>query len=468
MTPWQKFYSSIQDASWPTCEKEQEFFLLPERIQQEIQQVHGYVVGEYNRQPSLVQKVFPIKSETACQLKWNWSSIFLTDETTASCHRTNHHKFDLTEFNFHNTPSKIADRENMLAGKWPAVGCEYCRNIESTGGQSDRITNLNMPGMYSPVELESNPQATYVTPRILEVYFDNTCNLKCVYCGPHFSSLWDAENRRYTPINHNKQILFSPFDKSTNLESNKKKLFEWLKINGHTLTNFNILGGEPLFQKEFDQCLEIFKIHPAPNLDLQIFSNLNVDSKKIAELITKMQAMISQGSIKNFTVTASLDCWGASQEYTRYPLNLAQWERNFLMLLDQPWIKIVIGSTITPLTIGTHDQLLERINIWRQKRPVYHYFNSVNSPSYMYIDIFGDLFVNYFERCLELFDSVDESQLKLYFKGIAEQSYSNGVNIEEVKKLTVVLNELDRRRNTNWRLAFPWLVKPIDNIAGKI
>jgi MoaA/NifB/PqqE/SkfB family radical SAM enzyme len=28
----------------------------------------------------------------------------------------------------------------------------------------------------------------HVTPRILEVYFDNTCNLKCLYCGPHFSS----------------------------------------------------------------------------------------------------------------------------------------------------------------------------------------------------------------------------------------------------------------------------------------
>ena len=198
------------------------------------------------------KKYFPIKTETACQLKWNCSTVFLTTENTASCHRTNHHKFNTDIFDFHNTPSKLEDRKRMLAGEWPVNGCDYCHNIELAGGQSDRITNLNFPGIHAPFELDSDPSAINVTPRILEVYFDNTCNLKCLYCGPHFSSLWDAENIKFGGPG---------FLKSTNIESNKQKLFNWLKNNGKHLTVFNILGGEPLYQTELDECIEIGRAH---------------------------------------------------------------------------------------------------------------------------------------------------------------------------------------------------------------
>jgi hypothetical protein len=460
MTPWQQFYQSVKDPAWPECDKEKDFVNLPNHIKEECVE-HGYCPGEYGEQSSIAQKIFPIHTATACQLKWNWSTVYLTMETTASCHRTNQHKFDLTTFDFHNTPSKIDDRNRMLQGQWPDQGCGYCRKIEDAGGQSDRITNLDLPGIHAPHELELDTTATHVTPRILEVYFDNTCNLKCVYCGPFFSSLWDAENRKHGTIVLQDQTVFSAFDKSPNIESNKQKLFEWIKVNGKHLTNLNILGGEPLFQKEFDQCLELFELYPAPHLDLQIFSNLNVSNDRVHKLITKMRRMIDLGFIKNFTVTASLDCWGPAQEYARYPLDLVLWQTNFELLLAQPWIKLVIGSTVTPLTVHTLDQLIERINLWNQTRPVYHYFNSVNSPSYMYIDIFGDLFRTDFDRCLALFPA-DREETKRYLEGIADQSYSAGVNHVQVSNLRTVLNELDLRRKTNWRKTFPWLVDAVD------
>jgi hypothetical protein len=458
MTPWQQFYHSVKDPSWPECATEQDFAQLPQRIQTECIE-HGYRPGEYASQSALAHRVFPIKTDTACQLKWNWSTIYLTTDKTASCHRTNHHKFDTDSFNFHNTPNKLDDRDRMLNGQWPKQGCEYCRKIEESGGQSDRITNLDLPGMHSPVELELDHTATHVTPRILEVYFNNTCNLKCVYCGPYFSSLWDSENRRHQPIKILGQEFFRPFDRSKNLESNKIKLFEWLRTNRQHLTNFNVLGGEPLLQTEFDECLDLFAEFPAPNLDLQIFSNLNVKSDRIVDLINKVQSLVSRGAIKNFTVTASLDCWGAPQEYARYPLDLIQWEKNFNLLLSEHWIKIVIGSTITPLTIGTLDQLMERVKKWNQTRPVYQYFNSVNSPSYMFIDMFGDLFKQFFDRCLEL---ASDGTVKNYLAGIARQSQHTGINSTEITKLKAVLDELDRRRNTDWRQTFPWLVSSID------
>ena len=451
MTTWTEFYGQIRDPSWPDCEQEDYFFKLPEHIQKECCETFGYIPGAFKKKSRLINRVFPIKTETACQLKWSWSTIYLTTETTASCHRTDHHRFDTDTFDFHNTPSKSQDRQRMLSGKWPEQGCTYCQDIEQAGGQSDRITNLNFPGIHAPPELDQDPNAVKVTPRMLEVYFDNTCNLKCLYCGPHFSSLWDAEN-----IQHGA----GAFVKSKNIESNKQKIFAWLKQHGHNLTVFNILGGEPLYQDELDQCLDLFDKHPAPELKLQIFTNLNAKLSRVQHLVERVKTLVDQNKLREFEITASLDCWGAPQEYVRYPLDLAVWQQNFEYLVKQSWINLIINSTVTPLTIKTLPDLLEKINYWSTTRKIYHYQNSVNSPSYMFIDIFGDIFQKDFADALAIKPNItlEEQASWRYLQGIAQQSAHRVPNVPEIKKLFSFLNENDRRRHTNWPTVFPWLV----------
>lgn len=465
MTPWQEFYSSIKDPSWPECDQEDDFLNLPSWIQAECKEIHGYIPGSYRNQPRFSHNVFPIKTSTACQLKWNWSTVYLTTEDTASCHRTNHHKFDTEIFDFHNTPSKLDDRARMLQGEWPKKGCGYCRDIENAGGQSDRITNLDMPGMFAPHELDHEPDAIKVTPRILEVYFDNVCNLKCVYCGPHFSSLWDAENKKHGNFEKNGLTISDLFVKSPNLENNKQKIFHWLEKNGKHLTNFNFLGGEPLFQRDLDECLDFFERHPMPDLEFQIFTNLNATTSRVSAIVDKVKKLIDRGHIKTFVVTASLDCWGKEQEYARFPLDLSKWESNFLYLLDQPWIRLIVNSTLTPLTIKTFPDLIVRINQWRKVRYISHYMSSAEFPIYMHVDILGDILEKDFQRAIELMpeDNSEQISVKKYLQGIASESSSKGINIEEILKLKTFLDELDRRRETDWRQVFPWLVPVIDD-----
>lgn len=460
MSTWREFYTEIKDPSWPECDNESQFDSLPEHIQQECINVFGYQPGQFKKTSKLVNRVFPIKTATACQLKWNWSTIFLTAEETASCHRTDPHKFDTDRFDFHNTPSKLQDRQRMLGGQWPERGCNYCRDIEISGGQSDRITNLDFPGIHAPLELDNDPTAINVTPRILEVYFDNTCNLKCLYCGPNFSSLWDAENKRHGTFTRGNLTISDSFKKSSNLESNKQKMFDWLKQYREHLTVFNILGGEPLYQQELEQCLELFDQHPAPELKLQIFTNLNIKLSKLKTIIQQIKQLVDQNKLREFEITASLDCWGPQQEYVRYPLDLISWKENFEYLLDQSWINLIVSSTITPLTIKTLPELLKQINYWNKQRPVYHYQNSVNYPSYMFIDIFGNIFVDDFAQALALKPETTPEQLssKKYLEGIAQQSASQDPNITEITKLFDFLNEMDQRRSTDWTAVFPWLV----------
>ena len=128
-------------------------------------------------------KTWPINIEPTCQAKWNWSTLYLTNSASASCHRTTQYKFDLDTFDdFHNLPEKLRDRQMMLDGIWPGNGCEYCKKIEDVGGISDRIVNSYHKGV-TPVEVLTDPTAVNVVPTMVEVYFDNTCDLKCIYCG---------------------------------------------------------------------------------------------------------------------------------------------------------------------------------------------------------------------------------------------------------------------------------------------
>jgi hypothetical protein len=110
MDKWQEFYNTIKADSWPECPSESDFVNLPEEIRTECQAQFGYVPGSFQKQSKLPNKKFPIYTETACQLKWSWSTVYLTTENTASCHRTNHHRFDTDTFDFHNTPSKLKHR----------------------------------------------------------------------------------------------------------------------------------------------------------------------------------------------------------------------------------------------------------------------------------------------------------------------------------------------------------------------
>lgn len=405
-------------------------------------------------------KVFPIKTATACQLKWVWSTIYLTTGFTASCHRTNLHKFDYDTFNFHNTPEKIQDRETMLQGQWPKQGCEYCRNIELADGASDRITNLNFWDFDPPKELQTDPLATVVTPRILEIYFNNTCNLKCTYCGPDFSSLWANELEKFDGIK---------FKINDQFESNKQKLFHWLSKNINELHQLNVLGGEPLYQEEFDQLLDILEEVPAPGLTLTFFSNLAVAQDKLIQKINRIEKLKNQGHIKRLIITASLDCWGAEAEFARFPLDLNTWEKNFNYILPKDWITITIGSTITPLTIKTLYVLMAKINEWNKQRPVYWYGNSVNNPDCMVIDIFGDIFKEDFDRAIGYMPNIlPEHQLvRNYLIGIQKQSGNTGINLTRIEKLYTMLETFDQKRNTKWRNIYPWLVELFEKHIGR-
>ena len=306
------------------------------------------------------KKYFPIKTDTSCLAKWSFSKIVLHQGQTASCHRVIQHNFDVETFNFHNTPEKIQEREIMLNGQWPngnpgplETTCEqYCGKFEKNGGESDRQFYNLIPDLY-PQELDYDRTLTSIIPTILEVYIDNTCNLKCIYCIPELSSGIHSEMIRFGRFEKHGLILETKHKHPENFDQIQQEFWKWMANNAIKLKRLHLLGGEPFYQTQFDTFLEFFNNNPCPNLELQIVSNLMIKQSKLKEYINRIKQLIAEKKIRRLDMHCSIDCWGPQQEFVRYGIELAKWEENFKYLIGERWIKLNINNTVSVLTIKT-------------------------------------------------------------------------------------------------------------------
>jgi len=409
------------------------------------------------------QKIFPIRTETSCQYKWTWSTIHLKTGYTFSCHRAAGSFLDVNQFDsFHNTPLKLEARKLMLEGKWPGHGCEYCQKIEQAGGISDRMFSLNIPDL-TPPEFEYDSTAINTTPRILEIYINDTCNLSCVYCNSFNSSKINHENKKFQKDTNLDTTVYTSFKilEDRNNRPYLAALWSWLDNHAKDLKRLHILGGEPFYQEEFDEFLDYFERNPQPHLEFNVVSNLSLKKSKLEDYMNRFKQLIASKKIRRFDLTCSIDCWGPEQEFVRTGLNLSSWEENFNYLLTLPWLVLNINQTISPLTIKTMPDLLIKLNEWKKIKSVNQFFSGVTpDPSYLKPDIFGPrIFEKDFTRILELMpeNTHQEQQAKKYMTGIWLEIQASNRNEEEIQKLIVFLDEIDRRRRTNWRNLFPWI-----------
>ena len=415
------------------------------------------------------RKFFPIKTDTACQLKWNWSTIRFYNGQTSSCHRAGHGVITVDTFDqFHNTPNKIADRKIMLEGQWPDGGCEYCKNIEDSGGYSDRQLHLTIPDQ-SPLELEHDLSAVNITPQIVEIYFDNVCNMSCLYCWDGFSSKLQQENIRFGRFEAQGVVIDNWANKVDDIDALTDKFWQWMVEYGTKIRCLHILGGEPFYQKQFEVCLDFFETHPCRDLELTVVSNLMVPDQKFQSLIQRLRNLVSRRHLARFDLTASIDCFGPEQEYVRYGLNIEQWKRNFEYACEQKWITLKINQTLSGLTIKNIPALLSYINTLRDNRDIGHYFGTtVMTHEFLHPEIFGTGFFDKdFDNILKCMPTDLETQIvaRNYMQGIQKQINSNPRDQKKINQLAVFLDEIDRRRNLNWREVFPWLEKEVQHVV---
>lgn len=396
--------------------------------------------------------------------------------TTASCHRVTHdpYEFKDNKMNFHNIKTKLEARTKMLKGEWPGRGCEHCKSTEDAGGHSDRISHLNMQGVTAPKELNEDLTAVDVTPTQLEIYFGNTCNLKCLYCNSKFSSTIDNENRihgqfDYGTVHGSSVYLPGKIEVNPNIEEDTDKLFVWLEENIHELNKLMILGGEPFLQKETERMVSLLERTSNPKLTLVVFSNLTVDPVRVQKWLARMWKLVEQGKLDNLQVVGSLDCWGPQAEYVRNGLDLNKYVNNMEFILNKTKITPSINSALMALTIPTLPDLIGQMNAWSKIREVYWSGMKAGDAGRPYLNptIFGkDIIPLGIDRAIEVYetngDVIKEAQLN-HLKGIRTECENTDPDLLQQNLLKVYLKELDRRRNTDYTKLFPTIYKLLNS-----
>lgn len=404
----------------------------------------------------------PVTKENskACLLKWSQVSLYLWENGSSSCHR-NVNADILEDFDFHNTEIVKQHRSKMLNGDWPSDGrgCEHCRDQELAGGVSDRMQWLNQESnkRYIPIELKQDPYATIVQPTQLSIHFNNKCNLKCVYCGPTLSSAWVNEVVKY-----NEQSYW----KITNLDEIEgtykkrvEKFYEWMEKNYKNLKAFDILGGEPLIQQETFDCIDWMIEHPNPEVDFEIYSNMQVKPMLFRRQMEKIRKLA--GTVREVLFVASIDCAGPQSEFIRFGHDWDTFEENFEYLLKEcPEVVPTMNWSVSVLSIPYTADLVRKVLDWSKIRPIRVNYNKVHHPYHLSPSIMPKGFYTPY------FEEINELNLLLYQNNKGYIDYVNGIfneidstesNITHLISLKDFMDKMDDRRGTNWRSLFPWL-----------
>jgi organic radical activating enzyme len=458
---------------------------------------------EHDRIKEILPQIEARTSPTFCLAKWHHVTIYLHLGETHSCYHPQPHVIPLDELKenpsaLHNTKQKKLERKMMLEGKKPA-GCTYCWNVEAMGDdyisdRKQRTLSIHEGDKSRLDDIINNPWDMNVNPEYIELSFGNTCNFKCGYCHPRYSSRFLDEIKEHGPYSKNYTGRYDIdwfIDKLYESEEDNPYIeawWNWWPEVSKTLNILRITGGEPTIHGSTYRLLDEINKNPMPNLELNINSNLGANPKLFDRFIEKLKPIIEEKKVKDFKLFTSIDTWDKEKaEYIRNGLDIELFKRNFDKYLTEiKDSKVSLMITFNNLCVTNFDSLLEQILVWREKyndktakdrgninQPIPLQRIQMDTPylkeppHYDMNILPKDDFTHHMDRHLEFMinskDDDDNTKFKTLevekFRRVVDYFKSAEVDEDYLRKgrsdFYNFFNEHDRRRNTDFIKAFP-------------
>lgn len=241
---------------------------------------------------------------------------------------------------------------------WPA-GCERCRIEEQNGIESKRqLDYTRWQSHYESYDLDSD---RFITA---SVAFGNTCNLKCITCGPSSSSLWHQEykeiyGKTVAPIKFFKQDFVEDFVK-----------------HAPDIVHLDIPGGEPFLSGVVEQKqLLAHYIQSGQAANTTIHYTTNATIMPDAEWWDLWQ------HFKEVEIQLSIDGIGARFEYIRYPGNWNKVSANISNYTQQQHkVRLSVSHTVSAYNIYYLDEFFSWCHNQGLPRP---WLGRVHNPIHM-------------------------------------------------------------------------------------
>jgi len=441
-----------------------------------------------------------------CLAKWTQVTMHLGTGMTHSCHHPVTHKIPLRELRnnptaLHNTRYKKRKRKEMLEGKRPQE-CNYCWNIEDNSNSfSDRVFKSSEPWSLDQMDkIKASDWNENYNPRYVEVSFSNTCNFKCAYCGPQFSSKWVEEIENHGPyegvdnfndIDSLKAKNEFPY-KQTEHNPYLEAFWEWWPSLYPDLHTFRITGGEPLLAKDTFKVLEYIRdnYEQNTNISLAVNTNLGVPDKVLDRFLELAVDLSNNNKVRELIIFTSIEAQGAQAEYTRYGLNAEKFWKNVEKILGKlPKVTINVMATFNALSVFTYDEVIEKVFQLKTKyinderywvTPIQLDTSYLRYPTHLSVKILDDeskeLILKSAKKALYYgmkeythkdfgFTDVEIQKVKrIYDYAIGKDSFD--VEKERVKFVRFV-DALDKRRGTSFTDTFPELKKLYATYQGR-
>lgn len=196
-------------------------------------------------------------------------------------------------------------QQKMLLGQPDPDNCSTCIKRVSQSGIAPlrNYYNVNYP----------DTNHNLLKLKVVDVRWNNICNLGCLYCNEQFSSTW------------NKRLTYKI--QNTPVKEYQDDLLLWILKHVDSLQELMLVGGEPLLMK---QNYELLK-HLPSDCRISIITNLSYDLKNNPAFLPLLKK-----SKETVVWNVSLENLEDKFEYVR---SGAKWEqlKNNLILLSEHW-----------------------------------------------------------------------------------------------------------------------------------
>lgn len=183
--------------------------------------------------------------------------------------------------------------------------CDGCIKRENAGFTSERDWHNNISPEFdcSTADIEDHK------PALIDVRWNNTCNLACTYCTSYFSTKWAS-------------IVGQKVNQSINTDY--QKIIDYIEKHQNTVREVALVGGEPLMMKENDKLLDILP----DDVLVTVITNMTTDFDKMP-VPKKLLARSRVGWSMSF------DNIGDRFEYVRWGSSWEQLEKNVSTVVDR-------------------------------------------------------------------------------------------------------------------------------------
>ena len=316
-------------------------------------------------------------------------------------------------------------KQDFAKGNWPQ-GCNRCQIEEQNNIESKRqLDYQRWQAQYAQYQLTSNQ---FITASIA---FGNTCNLKCITCGPYSSSRWQQEYREIYNIDID------------NLRFYRDDFVQKFIEQAPNIVHLDIPGGEPFLSgvQEQQQLLKHYvDTGQAKHITLHYTTNATIFPDQTWWELWQ--------HFKEIDLQLSIDGVGSRYEYIRFPGNWDTLVLNINQYLARQSnnFRLSVSHTVSAYNIYYLDEFVSWCYNQGLPRP---WLGRVHNPAHMRPTVWSGDAKQKIIDCLNQSLHLDVQNWSTLI------SQTDDSNMFEQFQLRLLQH--DQYRNTNFANTFPEL-----------